>query len=88
MRYEDYIGIETPITYKYNNNLIPELPNIIKDFLFQNPGKAMLYLDKSILVDDVIKVVALNKDLQSKANIEPLDIMKVIIEYVEVEHAN
>lgn len=88
MRYEDYIGIETPITYKFNNNLLPGLPNIIRDYLFQNPEKTCLYLDKSLTVDDVIKAVALNKDLQSKAIIEPSDILNVIIEYVEGRNAN
>ena len=33
MRYEDLIGIETPIKYKFQNKMIPELVEIIRDYL-------------------------------------------------------
>ena len=36
MKYEDLIGIETPIKYKFQNTMIPELVEIIKDYLFEN----------------------------------------------------
>ena len=83
MKYEDYIGIETPIKYKYQNLLIPELSTIIKDYLFQYPDKLNLYLDKRINVDSLIKLISKNEKLRTKCNVEPVDILDVVKEYIE-----
>lgn len=36
MRYEDYIGIETPVKYIFQNNKIPEIVPIIRNYLFEH----------------------------------------------------
>ena len=35
MQYEDLIGIETPIKYKFQNKILPELVDIIRNYLFK-----------------------------------------------------
>lgn len=83
MKYEDYICIETQVKYKYQNILIPEIVSIIRDYLFQYPDKRSIYIDKRINVNDLIRFIATNKNLQQKPNIEPKDILDLIKEYVE-----
>ena len=63
--------------------LIPELVPIIKDYLFQYPDKLNLYLDKRINVDNLIKYISKNEKLRTKCNVEPVDILEIIKEYIE-----
>lgn len=88
MNYEDYIGIETPVKYRFQNNKIPEIVPAIRDYLFANPDKCELFFKKKIDVEALIRHIALNKELQNNPNIEPKDLMKVILEYVEGLYAN
>jgi hypothetical protein len=83
MKYEDYIGIETPIKYKYQNLLIPELVPIIRDYLFQYPEKVKIYMDKRINVDNLIRFISKSEKLKNNYNIEPVDILNVVKEYIE-----
>ena len=88
MKYEDYIGIETPVKYRFQNILIPEIVPVIRDYLFVNQDKFDLFFKNKIDVDDLIKHIASNKELQNNPNIEPKDLMEVILEYVEELNAN
>ena len=83
MKYEDYIGIETPIKFKYQNLLIPELVPIIRDYLFHYPNKINLYMDKRINVDNLIRFISKSENLKNNYNIEPVDILNVVKEYIE-----
>lgn len=58
MNYKDYIGIETPIQYKYQNKMIPEIVEVIKDYLFLHLNKLPLYLDITITVEDLLKHIS------------------------------
>ena len=88
MNYEDYIGIETPVKYRFQNNKIPEIVPAIRDYLFANPDKCELFFKKKIDVEALIRHIALNKELQNNPNIEPKNLMKPILEYVEGLYAN
>lgn len=55
MKYEDLIGIETPVKYKFQNKMIPELVEIIRDYLFENPNKLVLYLSENVTVENVLR---------------------------------
>ena len=88
MKYEDYISIETPVKYRFQNILIPEIVPAIRDYLFAHQDKCELFFKNTIDVDDLIKHIASNKELQNNPNIEPKDLMKVILEYVEGLNAN
>lgn len=47
-----------------------------------------MFFKNKIDVEDLIKHISLNKELQNNPNIEPKDLMKVILEYVEGLYAN
>ena len=83
MKYEDYIAIETPLTYKYQNILLPELVVILRDYLFEHPDKFNIYVNDIVNVEDLIRHIASNKELQSKEEIETKDILDIVIQYVE-----
>ncbi len=80
MNYEEYIGIETPILYKYQNKMIPEIVDVIKDYLFLHPNKLPLYLDKSITVEDLLKHISSS---QKRLISEPIDLLESIRIFVE-----
>ncbi len=88
MKYEDYIAIETPVKYRFQNNKIPEIVPVIRDYLFEHKDKCELFFKNKIDVEALIKHISLNKELQNNPNIEPKDLMKVILEYVEGLYAN
>ena len=88
MNYEDYIGIETPVKYRFQKNKIPEIVPAIRDYLFANPDKCELFFKKKIDVEALIRHIALNKELQNNPNIEPKNLMKPILEYVEGLYAH
>ncbi len=83
MKYEDYIGIETPIFQKYQNKLIPEIAVVIKEYLFVHPEKLSLYLDESIKIKAVLKYISSCSKLLENQEIEPKDMLGVIQEFVE-----
>ena len=86
MKYEDYIAIETLVSYRYKNNLIPELEKIITEYLFLHPEKEKYYIKKEVDLEDLIRFISSNKNLQNNLNIEVEDLLKEIIIYMEVEH--
>ena len=83
MRYEDLIGIETPIKYKFQNKMIPELVEIIRDYLFINPNKLNLYLSENITVDNLLRYLVTIDELKNNYDLSIGDILKEIIKYVE-----
>ena len=83
MRYEDLIGIETPIKYKFQNKMIPELAEIIRDYLFKNPNKLDLYLSENITVDNLLRYLVTIDELKNNYDLSIGDILKEIIKYVE-----
>ena len=83
MRYEDLIGIETPIKYKFQNKMIPELAEIIRDYLFKNPNKLDLYLSENITVDNLLRYLVTIDELKNNYDLSIGDILKEIIKFVE-----
>ena len=83
MKYEDYIGIETPIYQKFQNKMIPEIVVVIKEYLFNHPEKLSLYLDESIKIEDILKYISSYPRLLENQEIEPKDMLEVIQEFVE-----
>ena len=83
MRYEDLIGIETPIKYKFQNKMIPELAEIIRDYLFKNPNKLELYLSENITVDNLLRYLVTIDELKNNYDLSIGDILKEIIKFVE-----
>ena len=83
--YVDKIGIETPLKAKYENNILPEIVLPIRNYLFQSPEKAKYYISNRINLDELIKYVASNKELQNNLEISSNDLLPIIIEYVEVK---
>lgn len=79
MNYEEYIGIETPIQYKYQYKMIPEIVDVIRDYLFIHPNKLPLYLDKSVTVEDLLKHISSSQCL---INV-PKDLLESIQIFVE-----
>lgn len=85
MNYEGLIGIETPIKYKFQNKILPELVDIIRDYLFANPNKLMLYLDSKVTPEGILRYLSSIKELKEKVDISIDEILIKIIEYVEVK---
>ena len=83
MKYEDLIGIETPIKYKFQNKMIPELAEIIRDYLFKNPNKLELYLSENITVDNLLRYLVTIDELKNNYDLSTGDILKEIIKFVE-----
>ena len=46
------------VKYKYQNPIIPRLPEIITTYLLENPNKIDYYFNPNILVADLIKYLA------------------------------
>lgn len=83
MKYEDLIGIETPIKYKFQNKMIPELVEIIRDYLFENPNKFNLYLSENVAVENLLRYLITVDTLKNNYDLSTGDILKEIIKYVE-----
>ena len=86
MRYEDLIGIETPIKYKFQNKMIPELVEIIRDYLFINPNKLDLYLSENVTIENLLRYLATIEELKNNYDLSIGDILKEIIKFVEVSN--
>ena len=83
MKYEDLIGIETPVKYKFQNKMIPELVEIIRDYLFENPSKFNLYLSEKVTVENLLRYLVTVDTLKNNYDLSTGDILKEIIKYVE-----
>ena len=83
MKYEDLIGIETPIKYKFQNKMIPELVEIIRDYLFENPNKFNLYLSENVAVENLLRYLITADTLKNNYDLSTGDILREIIKYVE-----
>lgn len=83
MRYEDLIGVETPIKYKFQNKMIPELVEIIRDYLFMNPNKLDLYLSENITLDNLLRYLVTIDELKNNYDLSTGDILKEILKFVE-----
>ena len=83
MRYEDLIGIETPIKYKFQNKMIPELVEIIRDYLFINPNKLNLYLSENVTIENLLRYLVTIDELKKNYDLSTGDILKEIIKFVE-----
>ena len=83
MKYEDLIGIETPVKYKFQNEMIPELVEIIRDYLFENPSKFNLYLSENVTVENLLRYLISVDTLKNNYDLSTGDILKEIIKYVE-----
>lgn len=83
MKYEDLIGIETPVKYKFQNKMIPELVEIIRDYLFENPSKFNLYLSENVKVENLLRYLITVDTLKNNYDLSTGDILKEIIKYVE-----
>lgn len=83
MRYEDLIGIETPIKYKFQNKMIPELVEIIRDYLFINPNKLNLYLSENVTIENLLRYLVTIDELKNNYDLSIGDILKEIIKFVE-----
>lgn len=83
MKYEDLIGIETPVKYKFQNKMLPELVEIIRDYLFENPNKFSLYLSENVTVENLLRYLITVDVLKNNYDLSTGDILKEIIKYVE-----
>ena len=83
MRYEDLIGIETPIKYKFQNKMLPELVEIIRDYLFINPNKLNLYLSENVTIENLLRYLVTIEELKNNYDLSIGDILKEIIKFVE-----
>ena len=83
MKYEDLIGIETPIKYKFQNKMIPELVEIIRDYLFINPNKLNLYLSENVTIENLLRYLVTIDELKKNYDLSTGDILKEIIKFVE-----
>ena len=74
------IDIVNRITYKYQNNIIKELPELLIDFLNKNPNYFGL-LDNNFITLDEILYFFRNKSYKSRK-----ELLEWILMYVEMRH--
>ena len=65
--------------FKYDNNIIPELPRILVSYLLDHPEKISFYINKTIHVGMILYMLAIKY-----AENPNIDILEEIIQYVEV----
>ncbi len=81
METSDYIFIEESIKNKYSNYILEDIVDLIKNYLFKNPTKHDLYLNKKVDVNKLIKHLA-NQKYLLYTNAE---LLHNIVSYVEGE---
>ena len=59
-KYTLYIGIENHVERIYDNVIIPEIKNIIRDYLFNNPNKFNIYINENINKDKLLRTISRN----------------------------
>ena len=72
---KDNIQIFVVINHKFNNTLIPMLPDLVIAYLIENKDKVKYYFDSSINVSDILKSISTLS--------EEVNIMDEVIKYVE-----
>lgn len=83
-KYLTNIGIENHVESKYDNRIVPEIKDIIRDYLFNNPDKFNIYISDKINVIDLIRTISRN--LSNRVYVTDAMVMDEIIKYVEVDH--
>lgn len=78
------IGIENQVEMKYGNQIIPEIKDLIRDYLFNNPDKFNLYINDKIDVNKMLRTVS--RELAKVPEINHSIILNKIIELVEVDY--
>ncbi len=78
------IGIENQVEMKYGNQIIPEIKDLIRDYLFNNPDKFNLYINDKIDVNKMLRTVS--RELAKVPEINHAIILNKIIELVEVDY--
>lgn len=81
-KYLLYIGIENHVERIYDNKIIPEIKKIIKDYLFNNPDKFNIYINKNIDVNKMLRTIS--RELAKAPEINQAIVLSNIINYVEV----
>ena len=74
------LDIVNRIQYKYKNNIIKELPELIIDFLHKNLNYQPLFESKKINVDDILYFLR-NKPIKSE-----YELLDWTIRYIEMKH--
>ncbi len=83
-KYLTNIGIENHVEAKYDNRIVPEIKDIIRNYLFNNPDKFNIYINDKINVIDLIRTISRN--LSNSVYVTDAMVMDEIIKYVEVDH--
>ena len=80
-KYTLNIRIENHVERIYDNVIISEIKNIIRDYLFNNPNKFNIYINENINKDKLLRTISRN--LSDKNCITNSMILDEIIKYVE-----
>lgn len=75
MDYKDYLYIYNSIHFKYENCIIPKLPDIICTFIYNNPHEHKKYLSSKIDVNELLLYLSICND--------ETNILDGVINYVE-----
>lgn len=68
------------INYKYENKVIRELPTLITRYIEKHPESGMLFINKGIKVDDILRFLA-NKPYKTD-----YELMEWVVDYVEARN--
>ena len=74
------LDIVNRIQYKYKNNIIKELPELIIDFLHKNLNYQPLFESKNINVEDILYFLR-NKHYKNRK-----ELLELVLIYVEMKH--
>lgn len=75
------VDIAIWIKNKYQNNIIPRIPEYVTKYVFEHKDKYKLYLNENININDILTFIA--NEFKQNRNAKVIDL---IIEYVEKHH--
>lgn len=81
------VDIQNTVEYKFKNHIYPEIVNIIKDYLFVNPGKLEIYKNTKVTPYLLLKNLSKKDELiNGEGNITVDVIMNYIKDIIEEGH--
>ena len=81
------VDIQNTVEYKFKNHIYPEIVNIIKDYLFVNPGELEIYRNTNVTPYLLLKNLSKKDELiNGEGNISVNEIMNYIKDIIEEGH--
>ncbi|MBU1143188.1 MAG: hypothetical protein KKH92_06005 [Firmicutes bacterium] len=78
-----YTDIHVVMMHRYNNYLLPHIPQIITNYIMQNPEHYETFLDKKYHINALLKYLYLN--FNNTINYQEETLLCDILKYFEID---